>query len=90
MAGRRGVGRRAGGRFRGAGSRGEVTPRSCVRVLYYVKYLPTLFAEADVESIGVPLLALTVLGAYLFNPAIGLVAVGLAALAVGYSLEDAK
>jgi hypothetical protein len=47
-----------------------------------LRYLP-----AGIEVLG--LLAI-VAGAFLFNPALGLVAVGCAVLAVGYSLEESK
>lgn len=47
-----------------------------------LRYLP-----AGVELVG--LLAI-VTGAFLVNPALGVVAGGAAAIAVGYALEDAK
>lgn len=47
-----------------------------------LRYLPAAF-----EVLG--LVAATV-GAYLLNPALGLVAGGLSAVVVGYTLEDAK
>ena len=47
-----------------------------------LRYLP-----AGIEVIG--LIACTV-GAYLLNPALGLVAGGLSAVVIGWSLEDAK
>ena len=46
-----------------------------------LRYLP-----AGLEVLG---LCVAVLGAYLLNPALGLVAGGLAAIAIGYGLEDA-
>jgi hypothetical protein len=47
-----------------------------------LRYLP-----AGLELLG--LVAVTV-GAFLLNPALGLVAGGLSAVVVGYTLEDAK
>ena len=47
-----------------------------------LRYLP-----AGLEVLG---LFAAVLGTYLFNPALGLVAAGLATAAIGYALEDAK
>ena len=47
-----------------------------------LRYLP-----AGLEVLG---LIVVTTGAYLLNPALGLVAGGLSAVVVGYTLEDAK
>lgn len=47
-----------------------------------LRYLP-----AGLEVLG---LFVATLGAYLFNPALGLVATGLFTALIGYALEDAK
>ena len=47
-----------------------------------LRYLP-----ASLELVG---LAAITAGAFLINPALGLIAVGAAVVAVGYALEDTK
>lgn len=45
------------------------------------------FLPFSLELVG---LAAIVVGSFMFNPALGLIAVGAAVVAVGYALEDAK